>query len=214
MKSKITILFLSFTLWTVTGWAAFLTYRIHVLESTPPVEHVIERVIYTPAAPEAEVNKDDTLLESAANIIKNFEACKLAAYPDPRTGGLPITIGYGSTRKLDGSAFKLGDKITKSEAEELLITQLRKQYIPRIARVPFWNEMPQNKKVALISFGYNLGKDFYGHVKFQTITKQLAAREWKKIPDTLKLYSNPGSRVHDGLLARREKEGKLWVAKN
>lgn len=212
MKSKIAILFLSFTLWTVTGWAAFLTYRIHVLESAPPVERVIERVIYTPAAPESEIKKkDDTLLESAANIIKNFEACKLCAYNDPRTGGLPITIGYGSTRKLDGSTFKLGDKITKSEAEILLITQLRKQYIPRIARVPFWNEMPQNKKVALISFGYNLGKDFYGHEKFQTISKQLAAREWKKIPDTLKLYSNPKSKVHDGLLKRREREGNLWA---
>jgi GH24 family phage-related lysozyme (muramidase) len=214
MKSKIAILFLSFTLWTMTGWAAFLTYRIHVLESAAPVERVIERVIYTPAAPEIEVKKkDDTLLESAANIIKNFEGCKLCAYNDPRTGGLPITIGYGATRKLDGSTFKLGDKITKSEAEELLITQLREQYIPRIARVPFWNEMPQNKKVALISFGYNLGKDFYGHVKFQTITKQLAAREWKKIPDTLKLYSNPKSNVHESLLKRREREGNLWAVR-
>ena len=31
-------------------------------------------------------------------LIKEFEGLHLSAYPDPKSGGLPITIGYGSTR--------------------------------------------------------------------------------------------------------------------
>lgn len=207
--------FLFFLLWTSLGYSAFLTYRVHQLQTAPPLERIIERVIYTKgndASPlEIPLHPVDPLLSAAANIIRKFEACKLAAYVDPRTGGKPITIGYGSTRRLDGGAFKLGDTITKKEAENLLIHQLKNQYIPSIAKVPHWNKMGVGQKVALISFGYNLGKDFYGNKKFKTITKCLAAKEWRKIPETLKLYSNPGTRVHDGLLARRIKEGKLWA---
>jgi lysozyme len=28
-------------------------------------------------------------------LIKEFEGCRLNAYPDPLSGGLPITIGWG-----------------------------------------------------------------------------------------------------------------------
>ena len=39
------------------------------------------------------LSKDGTLL------IHNFEDCKLVAYPDPKTGGDPWTIGRGHTGK-------------------------------------------------------------------------------------------------------------------
>lgn len=48
-------------------------------------------------------------------LIKEFEGCHLNAYPDPLSGNLPITIGWGSTRKKDGSPFKLGESITQQE---------------------------------------------------------------------------------------------------
>ncbi|NET70362.1 MAG: hypothetical protein F6K62_04930 [Sphaerospermopsis sp. SIO1G2] len=34
-------------------------------------------------------------------LIKEFEGLYLQAYPDPLSGGKPITIGWGSTRKKD-----------------------------------------------------------------------------------------------------------------
>ncbi|HYX19157.1 MAG TPA: lysin, partial [Nostoc sp.] len=34
-------------------------------------------------------------------LIKEFEGCNLHAYPDPRTGGKPITIGWGATKTLN-----------------------------------------------------------------------------------------------------------------
>lgn len=35
--------------------------------------------------------------DAGINLIKQFEGCKLDAYYDPGTSGLPITIGYGNT---------------------------------------------------------------------------------------------------------------------
>lgn len=145
-------------------------------------------------------------------MIKEFEGCKLKAYYDPKTGGFPITIGWGSTRKKDGTAFLIGNTITQKEADELLYSQLNKDYLPSLQKIPHWNEMNENQKGSLLSFAYNLGADFYGSSDFNTITKALKNKEWNKVPEALKLYRNPGSNVEIGLLRRRTAEGKLWLA--
>ena len=143
-------------------------------------------------------------------LIKEFEGCHLKAYPDPLSGNLPITIGWGSTRKKDGSLFKLGDTITQQEADELLISQCITQFLPSISKIPYWNEMNDNQHGALLSFAYNLGSGFYGSGNFNTITSRLKNKEWDKVPDALYLYRNPGSNVEAGLARRRKAEGKLW----
>lgn len=143
-------------------------------------------------------------------LIKEFEGCKLSAYVDPHTGGLPITIGWGSTRNRNGQPFYLVDKITQEEADYLLDNQLRNEYIPQLKKIPHWNEMNQNQQGALLSFAYNLGPNFYGSSGFNTITKVLKNKEWSKVPDALYLYRNPGSNVEAGLARRRKAEGDLW----
>ena len=143
-------------------------------------------------------------------LIKEFEGCHLKAYPDPLSGGLPITIGWGSTRKKNGTPFKLGDTITQKEADELLISQCITQFLPSLSKIPYWNEMNDNQRGALLSFAYNLGSGFYGGGNFNTITSRLKNKEWDKVPDALYLYRNPGSNVEAGLARRRKAEGKLW----
>ena len=143
-------------------------------------------------------------------LIKEFEGCHLKAYPDPLSGNLPITIGWGSTRKKDGSLFKLGDTITQQEADELLYFQLRHEFLTSLSKIPYWNEMNDNQRGALLSFAYNLGSGFYGSGNFNTITSRLKNKEWDKVPDALYLYRNPGSNVEAGLARRRKAEGKLW----
>jgi lysozyme len=149
-------------------------------------------------------------LKAGIDLIKKFEGCRLKSYPDPATGGLPITIGWGSTRKKDGSAFKLGDTITQKEADELLIAQCESQFLPSLSKIPYWREMNDNQRGALLSFAYNLGANFYGSSNFNTITKVLKNKEWSKVPDALYLYRNPGSNVEAGLARRRKAEGDLW----
>jgi len=143
-------------------------------------------------------------------LIKEFENCHLKAYYDPRTGGLPITIGWGSTRRKDGTRFMIGNKITQEEADDLFYYQLRREFIPALQKIPYWSEMNDNQRGVLLCFAYNLGEDFYGHPDFNTITRVLKNKEWDKVPEALKLYRNPGSNVEAGLFRRRKAEGKLW----
>lgn len=148
--------------------------------------------------------------EPGIALIKEFEGCRLKAYPDPLTGGQPITIGWGSTRKKDGTPFKLGDSITQKEADELLVEECRRTILPSLRKIPYWNEMNENKRGALLSFAYNLGAGFYGSQDFSTITKVLSNKQWDLVPDSLYLYRNPGSNVEAGLARRRKAEGQLW----
>lgn len=145
-------------------------------------------------------------------LIKEFEGCVLTAYPDPHTGGLPITIGWGSTRDMTGKPFQLGQKISQSVADALLINQIKKEFIPSLSKIPYWSEMNESQRGALLSFGYNLGADFYGNSNFNTITRILKDRRWNEVPKVLEMYRNPGSNVEAGLLRRRKAEGKLWVS--
>ena len=145
-------------------------------------------------------------------MIKEFEGCHLNAYPDPLTGYLPITIGWGSTKDFDGKSFKLGRKITQDYADKLLIFDLENRFIPPLQKIPYWNEMNDTQRGALLSFAYNLGAGFYNSNNFSTISRNLREKNWAAIPKTLELYRNPGSKVEAGLLRRRKAEGKLWVS--
>ncbi|MHC5828633.1 MAG: glycoside hydrolase family protein, partial [Nostoc sp.] len=64
-----------------------------------------------------------TLPKSGVDLIKEFEGCNLHAYPDPRTDGKPITIGWGATKKLDGTNWQTGETVIQSAADSMLIMQ-------------------------------------------------------------------------------------------
>lgn len=151
--------------------------------------------------------------ESGIELIKNYEKCKLEAYPDPKTKGKPYTIGWGSTRKKDGTPFRLGEKITQQEADDLFDYQIKTEFIPRLERIPYWNEMNENQQGAILSFSYNLGANFYGSFGFNTITKVLKEKKWNDVPKAFELYIDPGTDVEEGLLRRRKEEGALWRKK-
>ena len=145
-------------------------------------------------------------------LIKEFEGCHLEAYPDPLTGKLPITIGYGSTKDFNGTSFKLGRRITQDYADKLLMFDIETRFLPPLAKIPYWNEMNDKMKSAILDFAYNLGANFYGSSGFNTITRVLKNKQWNKVPDALYLYRNPGTNVEAGLARRRKAEGKLWVS--
>jgi GH24 family phage-related lysozyme (muramidase) len=126
------------------------------------------------------------------------------------TGKLPITIGWGSTRDFDGSAFKMGKVITQKYADSLLDFDLKNRFLPTLQKIPYWREMNDNQRGSLLCFAYNLGAGFYGSSDFNTITRVLKNKEWSKVPEVLKLYRNPGTNVEAGLLRRRVAEAKLW----
>ncbi|NJL87927.1 MAG: glycoside hydrolase family protein [Leptolyngbyaceae cyanobacterium SM1_1_3] len=148
---------------------------------------------------------------AGVELIKQFEGLHLSAYRDPLSGGKPYTIGWGSTRRQDGRPFDLGERISREEAENLLIYQLDTEFLSSLERIPVWGELNDNQRGALLSFAYNLGAAFYGSAGFETISRVLRNREWDKIESALLLYRNPGTHVEEGLRRRRLAEAALFL---
>lgn len=198
-----------------------VTYEKYVLEARWTVEGPMSgwgrRFSAKVEEKTSEVGK---LPAAGVELVKEFEGLHqkgsddmIHAYPDPLSGGLPYTIGYGSTKDIDGSPFELGDKITVEKADLLLYQQLKYNYLSTLERtIPYWDIMNDNQHGALLSFAYNLGANFYGSPDFSTISRVLREKEWSKVPDALYLYRNPGTSVEEGLARRRIAEGDLWNA--
>ncbi|MFE4108316.1 peptidoglycan-binding protein [Almyronema epifaneia] len=148
---------------------------------------------------------------AGVELIKQFEGLHLTAYPDPLSGGKPYTVGWGSTRRKDGSPFYLGERISRSEADDLLIYQLETEFLPALGRIPVWVELNDNQRGAILSFAYNLGAGFYEAPGFETISRVLRNRQWDKIESALLLYRNPGTNVEEGLRRRRLAEAALFL---
>lgn len=149
---------------------------------------------------------------SGIELIKRFEGCKLTSYPDPGTGGAPWTIGWGNTRGLDGKPIKPHTTITAQQADTLLLDSLSKEFWPAVQKLPYFAEMSDEQRGAMLSFAYNLGANFYGSTGFTTISRYLENKDWDRVPDALILYRNPGSKVEEGLKRRRVAESALWSA--
>jgi lysozyme len=153
--------------------------------------------------------------KQALDLIKEFEGCYLRAYPDPLTGDKPITIGWGCTKKLDGSNWTLGEHISQEKADSLLINQLERDYWEPLTRIPTWDKLNDNQKSAILSFAYNLGSGFFGRDGFNSITRLLnSPMLWKNNSEVTRiftLYCNPGTNVEDGLRRRRNSEAILFL---
>jgi lysozyme len=78
-------------------------------------------------------------------------------------------------------------------------------------KIPVWNELNANQQGALLSFGYNLGANFYGSSNFKSMTRVLTDKKWDEIEETFLKYRNPGSNVEAGLKRRRQAEAKLFL---
>jgi GH24 family phage-related lysozyme (muramidase) len=168
------------------------------------------RDLWTQGGVTAEVASEDVAL--ALPLIREFEGLHLNAYPDPKTGGKPWTIGWGSTRLPDGSEVRPGSTVTRSEADTLLLMQVNVDRQVQEERIPSWREMTAAQRAALLSFAYNLGPNWYGGAGFETLSRLVRERRWGEVPAALELYRDPGSNVEAGLLRRRRAEARLFVS--
>ena len=144
---------------------------------------------------------------SGLELIKEFEGFRLDAYLCPVN---VWTIGYGSTR-INGRPVKKGDRLASAQdAHNLLMLQVKNEFLPKLEIIPRWAEMTEFQQGALLSFAWNLGAHFYGSNGFQTITKALQT-DWEAVPSALKLYVRGGGKTLPGLVRRRQAESDLWV---
>jgi len=140
--------------------------------------------------------------QSAIELIKHYEGCKLEAYICP--AGI-LTIGYGHT----GKDVTKGKIITADQAEKLLIADLAK-YDAEIARY-VKVELNQSQYDALVSFVYNLGARA---LATSTLLRKLNAREFDAVPREFlkwdKAKVNGEFKALPGLTKRRKSEAALF----
>lgn len=90
--------------------------------------------------------------EEGLHVLKYYESCRLEAYPDPATGGEPITIGWGSTYP----GLKLGDKISQHDADEMLARRLADEFEPQVEAM-LTRQPLQHQFDAIVCWAYNVG---------------------------------------------------------
>lgn len=141
--------------------------------------------------------------QKAVGLTARWEGCVLVAYPDPATGGIPWTIGYGHI-----NGVKPGDKITQGQALAYLQADLqdavRKLYTV-IKPAIIETELTENQWSALISFVHNLG----ANAKW-TIWKRINAKQFDQVPGEMIQFVKANGQKMQGLVNRRTDEIRVW----
>lgn len=141
-------------------------------------------------------------LAAAVELVKRFEGCRLAAYPDPGTGGAPWTCGWGAT----GPDVLPGTVWTRQQADARLLLDLGRfaDAVDRLAEVP----LTDGQKAALVSFAYNVGVSALGSSSLlRLLNAGLAAEAAEQFPR----WNMAAGKVMNGLKARRAAEQKLFM---
>jgi lysozyme len=136
----------------------------------------------------------------ALDIIKEFEGCRLAAYPDPGTGGAPWTIGYGHTKGVSR-----GMLITQQQAEDFLHIDILEfeNGVDELVKV----ELKQHQFDALVSFAFNCG---IGNLRSSTLLKMVNAGNFNAVPAQFMRWTRAAGKELPGLVRRRRAEAALW----
>jgi len=140
--------------------------------------------------------------DAGLRLIKQFEGCKLDAYPDPGTGGEPYTIGYGHT-----GGVSLGDVITQEQADSFLRQDVGK--FERCVTLALGETaVTANQFDACVCISFNIG---CGAFQKSTLLRKLrdgddigAAREFLR-------WNKAGGREMAGLTRRRQAEHDLFM---
>ena len=154
----------------------------------------------------AERKRTGALVLSAAVLatIAGYEGYKSAAYI-PVPGDVP-TIGYGTTRYEDGSAVKLGDRVTPERARILLQHDASAfaRAVQRCAPVP----MHQHEFDAFTSLAYNIGEGAFCR---STLAKKLNALDYAGACREILKWDKFQGQPLRGLTLRRQKEYQLCI---
>lgn len=145
-------------------------------------------------------------------FIKGKEALALKAYPDPKTGGAPWTIGYGCTKGVNP-----GDTCTLAEAEQWFDEDI--EHFETLANNAITVPVTQGQFDAFVSLLYNVGpgsKTRDGIIRLKngmpsTLLRRLNERNYDLARAEFVKWRSPGSSVERGLKIRREQEVKeFW----
>ena len=144
------------------------------------------------------------LSNNGIRLIQEAEGLILTSYLC--SAGVP-TIGYGATYYHDGSKVKLGQTITRDQANQLLKDHL-KEFEGSVIGLLNTTKVNQNQFDALVSFCFNLGAA--NLAKSQLLRFIKANPNDPKIAAEFAKWNRAGGEVSTGLVRRRKKEAQLY----
>ncbi len=146
----------------------------------------------------------DAGLSDALALIKQFEGCRLDAYPDPGTGGEPWTVGWGST----GPGIRKGVRWTQAQADQRLAEDVAKfaTGVDQLLTIP----TKPHQRGALISLAYNIG---LGALSGSTLLRKHNAADFAGAQAQFAAWNKAGGKVMSGLVRRRAAEASVYGGK-
>ena len=133
--------------------------------------------------------------------IEGYEGCKLAAYPDPATGGAPWTIGVGHT----GPDIHEGMTCTQEQAEEWLAKDLESAERAVTSAVKVL--ITQSQFDALVSFVFNVGA---GAFASSSLLRLLNEGDYRGAAAQFDRWNKGPNGPMPGLTKRRAAERKMF----
>jgi len=119
------------------------------------------------------------------------------------------TIGYGSTRLIDGSPVtESTGPFTEQQCEELMLWELRRNVSDAIKASPVLAGRPEALG-AIASFIFNLG---IGRYRASTLRRVVNQENWEEARRQIKKWVYGGGRRLPGLIARRQEESEYLVS--
>ena len=136
-------------------------------------------------------------------LIKQSEGLNLNAY---QCSANIWTIGFGSTRGLDGLPVKPGLSITQTQARALYIRDINifSGAVRKLVKVPINN----NQFSALVSLSYNIG---LGNFRSSTLLRQLNRGNYSECSGEFWKWRRARGKIVAGLVARRERERIMFI---
>lgn len=150
------------------------------------------------------------IADGAAKFIEPFEGFSANPYPDPVSGGEPYTIGYGSTKDMNGNPVTLSTPpVTPAAASLLLMRDLHSAIltIANSVKVP----LTTVEWIALSSFVYNVGA---GNFASSTLLKLLNYGNYYAAAQQFQCWDLHNGKIISGLLRRRLAEASEFEGKD
>lgn len=155
----------------------------------------------------------DDWIDLAAPIIERFEGMarkipggKVAAYPDPGTGGKPWTIGIGSTTDEYGKPIAPDTVWTEERARKRFEQHLR-EFGAKVDELVAGKPTSPAQKAALTSLAYNIGT---GALAGSTVLRRHCAGDHAGAAEAFAMWKKAGGKVLPGLVRRRADEALLY----
>ncbi len=142
-----------------------------------------------------------TVPQTAIDLIKSFEGCRLTAYQD--VVGV-WTIGYGDT----GPSVYAGVTITQAEADRRLHERVTNEFGAGVGHAIGTAVTTSNQFGSMVSLAYNIG---LGNFVKSSVLRYHLAGDYTSAKMAFLMWNKAAGRVFVGLIRRRKAEAALYA---